>query len=121
MAQEDVRMFPNKTIPTNPIIFNEQVCNGCNNCVEVCVTDILMPNPEKGKPPIMLYPDECWYDGLCVSNCPLWQKGAITFNLPLDQKVRWKKKATGEHFRIGMLNPPAPNTRPPAGGWKAIA
>ena len=53
MAQEpdDVRMFPSIISPNNPIVFDEKVCTGCNNCVEKCVVDILMPNPEKGKPP----------------------------------------------------------------------
>ena len=46
MSQDDVRMFPNIVTPNNPVIFNEDVCNGCNNCVELCVMDILMPNPE---------------------------------------------------------------------------
>ena len=48
--QEDVRMFPNIVTPANPVIFDEEVCTGCNICVDVCVMDILMPNPEKGKP-----------------------------------------------------------------------
>jgi hypothetical protein len=34
------------------------------------------------------------------------------------QRVRWKRKATGEHFRVGMKNPPPPNNMPPVGGWK---
>jgi Na+-translocating ferredoxin:NAD+ oxidoreductase RNF subunit RnfB len=96
MKQEDVRMFPNIITPNSPVIFDEKVCNGCNTCVQLCVMDILMPNPEKGKPPIILYPDECYYDGLCVKNCPLWQKGAIALNHPLNQRVRWKRKATGD-------------------------
>jgi NAD-dependent dihydropyrimidine dehydrogenase PreA subunit len=112
MPQDDIRMFPNMVTPNNPVIFNEEVCNGCNACVETCVMDILMPNPEQGKPPIILYPDECWYDGVCVSSCPLWKKGAITLNHPLNQRVRWKRKATGEHFRIGMPNPPEPKNKP---------
>jgi NAD-dependent dihydropyrimidine dehydrogenase PreA subunit len=121
MKQEDVRMFPNMVTPNNPVVFDATVCNGCNACVQICVMDILMPNPEKGQPPVILYPDECYYDGLCVTNCPLWQKGAITLNHPLNQRVRWKRKATGEHFRLGMPNPPPPNNRPPVGGWEAKA
>lgn len=117
MAQKDVLMFPNITTPANPAIFNEKVCNGCNNCVELCVMDILMPNPEKGKSPIILYPDECCYCGCCVKACPLWREGAIKLNHPMNQRTRWKRKATGEHFRLGMPNPPPPNNRPPFGGW----
>jgi hypothetical protein len=39
---------------------------------------------------------------------------------PLNQSlpVRWVRKSTGEIFRLGMLNPPPPNTRPPAGSSK---
>jgi NAD-dependent dihydropyrimidine dehydrogenase PreA subunit len=116
---EDVKALPNIVTPNNPIIFNEDVCSGCNTCVEVCVMDIMLPNPEPGKPPILLYPDECYYDGLCVKNCPLWQQGAIKLNHPLNQRVRWKRKDTGEHFRLGMQNPPPPNDTPPVGGWDA--
>ncbi|MBN1188692.1 MAG: ferredoxin family protein [Dehalococcoidales bacterium] len=119
MKQEDARMFPNLVTPGNPVLFDEEVCTGCNICVEQCVMDILMPNPIKGQPPVILYADECYYDGLCVKNCPLWEKGAIKLNHPLNQRVRWKRKASGEHFRLGMPNPPPPNSRPPVGGWNA--
>jgi NAD-dependent dihydropyrimidine dehydrogenase PreA subunit len=118
---DDVRMYPNLVTPNNPMIFNDDVCTGCNTCVNVCVMDILMPNPEKGKSPIVLYPDECWYDGSCVNACPLWQEGAIVLNHPINQRVRWKRKATGEHFRLGMPDPPPPNNKPPSGGWNARA
>ena len=46
---DDVRMYPNLVTPQSPVIFNENICTGCNTCVDVCVMDILMPNPEKGK------------------------------------------------------------------------
>jgi NAD-dependent dihydropyrimidine dehydrogenase PreA subunit len=120
-GSDDVRMFPNSVTPGNPVVFDEEACTGCNVCVERCVMDILAANPESGKPPIVLYPDECWYDGICVQDCPHWQKGAITLNHPLSQRVRWKRKATGEDFRIGMPNPPPPNTKPPVGGWDVRA
>jgi ferredoxin len=70
----------------------------------------MLPNLEKGKPPIVVYPDECWFCGDCVQAC---QNGAITMEYPMNQRVGWKRKATGEFFRIGMKNPPPPNTRPP--------
>ncbi len=120
-SNDDIRMFPNTVTPGTPVVFDEKVCNGCNVCVERCVMDIFMPNPEKGKPPIILYPDECYYDGLCVANCPLWQKGAIALRHPMNQQARFKRKATGEDFRIGMPDPPPPNTRPPVSGWDARA
>ena len=44
---------------------------------------------------------------------------------PLNERTGWKRKATGdgrratgEYFRIGMKNPPPPNTRPPVGEGK---
>jgi NAD-dependent dihydropyrimidine dehydrogenase PreA subunit len=117
MQAEKTKVFPNIVTPNNPVLFNEEICNGCNICVELCVMDILLPNPGQGEPPIILYPEECYYDGLCVQNCPLWHEGAIRLNHPLNQRVRWKRKATGEHFRIGMVNPPPPINKPPIGGW----
>ena len=117
MSKEDVRVYPNIVTPRNPVVFDEDVCTGCNICVDVCVMDLMMPNPEKGKPPIIVYPDECYYDGLCVLNCPLWQEGSIKLVHPLNQRVRWKRKESGEHFRLGMPNPPPANNKPPVGGW----
>jgi len=102
-------------------IFDSGVCKGCNRCVEVCPADVFMPNPKKGKPPLVVYPDECDYCGCCVKDCPLRDKGAIEVNRPLYHSVHWKRKETGEHFRVGMKNPPPPNTRPPVGGWDAKA
>jgi len=107
----------NPPAPQQPVLFSETVCTGCNNCVQACPMDVFLPNHEKSKPPIILYPDECLYCGCCIMECPLWMSGAIALNHPVMQRVRWKRKATGEHFRIGMPNPPPPNKRPPVGGW----
>ena len=119
MAGEKVYAVPNLITPNRPLEFDENVCNGCNRCVENCLMDVLIPNPEKGKPPIILYPDECWYEGSCVKECPLREKGAIRMNWPLVFKMRWKRKETGDHFRLGMPDPPPPNPKPPVGGWDA--
>jgi len=89
---------PNPPGPPRPVIFNPDICNGCNQCVEVCQMDVFLPNPEKGKPPIIMFPDECWYGGCCVAHCP--RPGAIEFNPPLMQRVTWKRKTTGELFRV---------------------
>lgn len=70
-----------------PVIFNEQTCNGCNLCVEVCPMDILAPNVEKGKPPVVVYPDECWYDGACWMRCAYKDKEAIKVDIPLPMKL----------------------------------
>lgn len=112
MAEEKVYYAPNLPTPNRPVIFNPEVCDGCNSCVEACMMDVLLPNPEKGKTPIVAYPDECWYCGCCLMDCP---KGddAIEVRYPLIHNARWKDKKTGEHFRLGMPNPPPPNKRPP--------
>jgi NAD-dependent dihydropyrimidine dehydrogenase PreA subunit len=70
-----------------PVIIDEEICDGCNVCVEVCLLDIFERNPEKGKPPILRYPDECAYDGACWLRCPLRDEGAIKVVPPLPMKV----------------------------------
>jgi len=71
----------------NPITFNEKTCTGCNHCVDVCLMEILEANPEKGKPPLVKYPDECAYDGACWMQCPQRGQGAITITPPLPMRV----------------------------------
>lgn len=96
--EPSVYATPNAPTPGHPVLFDASICDGCNRCVTVCLEDILIPNPEKGSPPIVLHPEECWYCGPCVDDCPL--PGAIWLNHPLQQRVRWKRKDTGEHFRV---------------------
>jgi len=117
MTEMKVYAFPNLVTPQQPVQFNEKTCIGCNRCIDMCQMDVLMPNPEKGRPPIVLYPDECWMCGCCVKECPLREREAVVMNWPVLLRMRWKDKKTGEHFRYGMPNPPPPNTRPPVGGW----
>lgn len=93
-----VYAFPNACTPGNPVTFDPEICNGCNQCVDVCQADVLIPSPEKGAPPIVLFAEECWYGGCCEGVCP--RPGAIQMHLPLTQRVRWKRKETGEHFRV---------------------
>ncbi len=70
-----------------PVVFNEQVCNGCNLCVEVCPMDIFAPNPEKKMPPIVVYGDECRFCGACWVRCPHSAKGAIKIVPPPAARV----------------------------------
>lgn len=112
---DKVYVVQNPMTPCQPVEIDVNLCTGCNTCVNVCHTDIFIPNSEKGKPPVTLYPDECWFCGSCVEHCPV--KGAILMKHPLNQRVGWKRKETEEYFRIGMKNPPPPNSRPPSGGW----
>ncbi|MFX1600826.1 MAG: ferredoxin family protein [Promethearchaeota archaeon] len=95
MMDENVYAIPDSGI-SNPISFNPDLCVGCNKCIEVCQVDIFIPNPEKNKPPIVLYPGECWYCGCCVDECP--KPGAIKLNpLPMN-RVYWKRKNRNKEF-----------------------
>ncbi len=96
-AEYNVYAFPNVTTPSRPVIFTDK-CKGCNLCLEACPLDVYIPNPEKGKPPVILHPDECWYCGCCVDACNI--EGAIVFNWPLQQRGYWKRKATGKIYQF---------------------
>ena len=109
----EASLTPNPLTPGHAVVIDERLCKGCNRCVKVCRTEVLVMNPERGEPPIVLYPDECWFCGCCVEHCP--ETGAIRVEYPLNQRVGWRRKESGEYFRIGMKAPPAPNTRPPVG------
>ena len=108
---DNAYLVPNPEMPCKAIVFDAGLCTGCNLCVEVCRTNVLVPDPERGGPPVVLYPDECWFCGCCAADCPV--PGAITVVYPLNQRDGWKSKETGEFFRIGMKNPPPANTKPP--------
>jgi len=73
-----------------PISFNSEICIGCNRCIDICQVDLFIPNPERDKPPIVLYPGECWYCGCCVMECP--KPGAIRLNPLKMNQVYWKRK-----------------------------
>lgn len=81
-----------------PVEINPEICNGCNKCVEVCQCDVFAPNPEAGKPPLILFPQECWQEGSCVEACP--RKGAIRWKRLPSQRVRCRRKATGKDFFV---------------------
>ena len=66
---------PNPLTPCTPVTFDATLCTGCNRCVDVCRMDVFIPNPESGKPPLVLYPDECWFCGCCVEDLPRRGRG----------------------------------------------
>ena len=49
---EKATMVPNPVMPCKVIVINEDLCTGCNMCVDVCRTDVMIPNPVEGKPPV---------------------------------------------------------------------
>ena len=81
-----------------PVVIDPDVCNGCNRCVEVCSCDVFAPNPEPGKPPLVLFPAECWHEGSCVDACP--RTGAMRWVRPPHLRVRCRRKSTGKDFFV---------------------
>jgi NAD-dependent dihydropyrimidine dehydrogenase PreA subunit len=81
-----------------PVVIDPEICNGCNRCVEVCQVDVFAPNPEQGKPPLVLFPQECWQEGSCVEVCP--RKGAIRWRRLSVHRVRCRHKAGGEDYFV---------------------
>jgi NAD-dependent dihydropyrimidine dehydrogenase PreA subunit len=98
VSQGKIFAIPNISTPNNPVIFDPDICTGCNTCVDTCQIDVYIPHPQEGKPPIILHPEECWYCGCCVNDCPC--PGAIQFNWPLQARGYWKNKQTGEIHQL---------------------
>ena len=118
MYPDKTYIVPNPTGPTIAISIDPDICIGCNACVNICRMQVVLPNPEKGKPPLLVYPDECWYCACCVEAC---RTGALEMRLPINQRAMFKRKATGEVFRIGQKDaPPKSFFNPPYGErrWK---
>ena len=82
--------FFRNTPPAEPIRFDEAKCVGCNRCLEACMIDVMLPG-EPGRHPVAAYPDECWYCGCCVMECPT---GAISLHHPLMNQTKWVEKAS---------------------------
>ena len=106
-------LVPNPIAPCEPIIIDTGKCTGCNMCAKNCRTQTIMPNPEKGKPPIVIYPDECWFCGCCIEACKF---DAMKMQYPINQRIFFKRKETGEIFRIGEADSPEQSYfKPPVG------
>lgn len=108
MENSKAILTPNPALPNHMIKIDPEKCVACYQCAQVCRCNVLFENPEPGQPPLLVYPDECWHCAACTENCPT---GAIEFDHPINQKITWKRKDTGEMFRIGMKNPPPPYTK----------
>lgn len=96
-------LTPNPIAPNQTVTIDPEKCVACNMCVNHCRTQTILPNPEKGKPPVVVYPDECWFCGCCIEPC---KHEAIKMCYPINQRIFFKRKETGEVFRIGGPNPP---------------
>lgn len=107
-------VFTNPTGPTVAVSIDENLCVGCNACANICRMQTIIPNSEPGKPPILAYPDECWYCACCVEVC---RTGALKMNLPINQRIFYKRKETGEIFRIGDKNCPPKSYFVSPYGW----
>ncbi len=106
-------LVPNPIAPCQSITIDPDKCIACNKCANQCRTQTIMPSPEKGQPPIVIYPDECWFCGCCIEACPT---DALTLRYPINQRVFFKRKETGEVFRIGGPDsPPQSYFKPPVG------
>lgn len=106
----------NPTGPTCAVTINPEICVGCNACANICRMQTIIPNAEPGKPPVVAYPDECWYCGCCVEAC---RTGALEMNLPINQRIYFKRKETGEVYRIGSKEAPEKSYfETPCGQWK---
>ncbi len=54
-----------------PIIIDEKTClEGCTICDFFCPGDIIY-RETKEEPAKVMYPDECWYCGICADRCPV--------------------------------------------------
>ena len=102
-------LVPNPATPCVPVRIDPGLCIRCNACADQCRTDVMVHNPTAGEPPIVLYPDECWFCGTCVEECPV--PGAIQMFHPMNQWVAWKRKDTGEMFRIGITKLPGSSSK----------
>ena len=72
-----------------PIHINPDVCIGCGRCVRACQADVLLPGPEKGAPPVVAWPGDCWYCGACVMECPRRAGDAIRLVHPLMNRAEF--------------------------------
>lgn len=70
-----------------PPVINGEKCVGCGLCVEICQMDVFFAS-QKGKVPVLSYPEECWHCNSCVTACPV--EGALTVRVPLPAMLHFK-------------------------------
>ena len=62
------------------IILDPALCAGCGKCYEVCPMDVFGYDRE-GQTVEVVYPEDCWYCGACIYDCPV--EGALRMEFPL--------------------------------------
>ena len=55
---EEAYLVARPMTPCQSVIVDPSSARGCNMCAEVRRSDVLIPNPEKDNPPIVLSPHE---------------------------------------------------------------
>ena len=64
-----------------PPVIDKTKCTGCGKCVDICTEDVFFGS-EKGKVPVVTYPDFCVHFNCCVIECPI--EGAVKLRIPLE-------------------------------------
>jgi adenylylsulfate reductase subunit B len=62
-----------------PPILNEEKCNACGVCADICPTNVFTV-PGKKEIPVIQYPEECWHCNSCVLDC---KQSALELRIPL--------------------------------------
>ena len=62
-----------------PPIIDQNKCNACGICADICPTDVFRVLEKKGIPEIR-YPEECWHCNSCVLDC---RQEAVKLRIPL--------------------------------------
>lgn len=72
-----------------PPVIDPDRCMGCGRCVEICPADVFYGS-EKGKVPIVAYPEACTHFNCCVEECPVEE--AIKLRIPLPLMLLFRKE-----------------------------
>jgi len=62
------------------IIIHHGRCIACKKCMEACPMDVFEFD-EKSRLLTQAYPEECWFCGACIYECPV--NGALSMELPM--------------------------------------
>ena len=63
-------------------IIDQDLCHCCGTCYDICPQDIF--GFREDEIPTVDYPNECWYCGACVLDCPV---DAVHLCLPLQMRI----------------------------------